>query len=126
MNVGTLLLRQVHPSWVQQGHVTSQAFKPMPKDQKKLSVYNGDLIDAEAAWAHFTGRLGYHSAGVLGVTVGECNQNGLQAAPDPQEKFPEHATIDFSPLADNQIEKAAKRLRTLAVNRGWQFQAENA
>jgi len=42
VNDSTLLHRQVNPAFVQSGRVTSQAFKPTPKDQGLLSVY--DLI----------------------------------------------------------------------------------
>ena len=52
MNNETLLLRQIHPSFIQAGHITSQAFRPTPKDQNKLSVYDGDQISAEDAWQH--------------------------------------------------------------------------
>ena len=43
----TLLLRQIHPSFVQDGRVTSQAFRPTPKDESLLSVYDGDQITPE-------------------------------------------------------------------------------
>ena len=36
-----LLHRQVHPSWIQEGRITSQAFSPTPKDLGLLSVYLG-------------------------------------------------------------------------------------
>jgi hypothetical protein len=55
MTGATFLLRQVHPSFVQAGRVTSQAFRPTPKDRSLLSVYDGDQITPEAAWIHFTG-----------------------------------------------------------------------
>ena len=38
----TLLLRQVHPSFLQDGVVSSQVFRPTPKDECKLSAYDGD------------------------------------------------------------------------------------
>lgn len=120
MNEGTLLLRQVHPSFVQEGRVTSQAFRPTPKDLKLLSVYDGDRIGAEAAWHHFTGRLGLPSVGVLAVTVGECAGEELPARPDP-EPFPEHAVIDFSAFSDGAIEKKGKKLKAKADARGWRF-----
>ena len=47
MTGATLLLRQIHPSFIQAGFVTSQAFRPTPKDQSKFSVYDGDLISSE-------------------------------------------------------------------------------
>lgn len=123
MNDDTLLHRQVHPSWIQQGRVTSQAFKPTPKDNHKVSVYDGDLVDARGSWRHFTGELGCESAGVLAVSVLECCEQQLNAYPDP-EPFPEHAVIDFTGHAENQIRKKAKSLRSFAQQRGWQFVPE--
>ena len=117
MNDSTLLFRQVNPSWFQNGRVTSQAFRPTPKDEFKLSVYDGDLIDAEASWQHFTKTL--DSIGTLALTVSECHELELEARPDP---FPEHAVIDFSGLRKNQIETKSKKLRVVADARGWQFQ----
>ena len=38
----TLFLRQIHPTFVQNGRPTSQAFRPTPKDENQLSVYNGE------------------------------------------------------------------------------------
>jgi hypothetical protein len=67
----TLLLRQIHPSFIDRDRVTSQAFRPTEKDRGKLSVYDGDLISAEGSWKHYTARV-LKSAGVLAVTVGEC------------------------------------------------------
>ena len=67
----TRLLRQIHPSFVQAGFVTSQAFRPTPKDESKLSVYDGDRITPEAAYTHYTTVWELASAGVLAVTVDE-------------------------------------------------------
>jgi hypothetical protein len=68
----SLLLRQIHPAFHQNGEVTSQAFRPTESHQFKLSVYNGDLIEAESAWQHFTLIQKRESIGVLGVAVTEC------------------------------------------------------
>lgn len=125
MNDATLLLRQVNPSWVQQGRVTSQAFKPTPKDHLRLSVYDGDLITAEASWRHFTEVLGHASVGALAVNMQECKDQQLTARSDP-EPFPEHAVIDFRGLSTNQIEKKSKRLNAAAASRGWRFRPSNA
>lgn len=125
MTDATMLLRQVHPSWVQQGRVTSQAFRPTPKDKHLLSVYDGDLITAADSWTHFSGTLGFPSVGVMAVSVAECSTLDLPARPDP-EPFPEHAVIDFSGLAENQIEKKGKRLKAKAEERGWLHQADRS
>lgn len=122
MNSDTLLHRQINPSWIQGGRVTSQAFKPTPKDQNRLSVYDGDLINAENAWRHYTQTLGFSSIGVLSVTVSECQSLELPVAPDPK-LFPEHAVIIFENLTNGQIEKKSKQLRAFAEARDWLFHA---
>ena len=120
----TLLLRQINPSWVQQDRVTSQAFRPTPKDERLLSVYDGDMITPEHSWKHYTKQLGHKSVGVMAVSVIECKGQELtvRLAPKP---FPEHAVIDFNGVGTNQIEKKSKRLRVAAESRGWQFRAES-
>ena len=120
MNSETLLLRQVHPSFVQNGRITSQAFTPTLRDQNRLSVYDGDLIEAEPAWIHYTSILGLQSNGVVAVTVAECVGNGLAARSDPID-YPEHALIDFSGLRGNRIRALARVLRLAAEKRGWLF-----
>jgi hypothetical protein len=119
----TELLRQVNPNFIQDGRVSSQVFRPTPKDQSCLSVYDGDLIEPSAAYAHFTSNLGFQSAGVQAVTVAECAGLDLPARPDP-EPFPEHAVIDFSAFQKRQVETKGKQLRNLAETRGWRYRAE--
>jgi hypothetical protein len=116
----TLLLRQIHPGFVQQGRVTSQAFRPTPKDQNRLSAYDGDRIDPPAAWRHYTSVLGLESAGVMAVSNAECREADLPVVPDP-DAFPEHVVIDFSGLGKGAVEKAAKKLRVRAETRGWLY-----
>ena len=122
MNSDTILLRQVHPIWIQQGRMTSQVFRPTPKDQQKLSVYDGDLICAEESWLHFTVDLGHMSAAVAGVTMGECTTENLSVRPDPAP-FPEHAVIDFAGISESKIRSLAKLLRARAEARGWLYVA---
>lgn len=37
-DAGELLHRQVHPNWIRDGRITSQAFRPTKKDDNKLSI----------------------------------------------------------------------------------------
>lgn len=121
MKEDTPLLRQVHPSFIQDGRVSSQAFRPTPKDDKKLSVYDGHAIAAPDAFEHYTKSLNQSSVGVMAVTCQECAQLELEAMDDPLENFPEHAVIDFSPYGTNATEKKAKILRKRAEERDWLF-----
>lgn len=123
MTPATLLLRQVNPSWIKNGRITSQVFKPTPKDEGCLSVYDGDQITAEASWRHYTIELEYRSVGVVAVTVCECKKHDLYVKHDP-EPFPEHVVIKFTGYSKSQIEKKAKRLKEAAETRGWQYEAD--
>lgn len=125
MTGNTLLFRQIHPSFVQNGHPTSQAFRPTPKDQSKLSVYDGDTIEAEASWIHYTTELQLASVGTMAITVDECTAEGFAVASDP-EPFPEHAVVDFTGLTDKECYKKSKKLQAKAIGRGWLYQATTA
>jgi len=94
---GTSLWRQVHPSFVDQGIPTTQAFRPTKKDDGKLSVDNGDMINAEQSDRDFTGK-GYASTGVLAVTVGECREMDLEVEDNRIDSPPAHALIVLSGL----------------------------
>ena len=123
MNESTLLLRQIHPSWVKGDRVTSQAFTPTPKDESRLSVYDGDQIAAEDSWCHFTQECGYQSDGVMAVTVGECVAHGREVVLD-SEPYREHAYIDFAGLSGNMSKKVGKALARSASERGWQYRPD--
>ena len=122
MNDNTIVFRQIHSSFVQAGFPTSQAFRPTPKDQSQLSVYDGDLISCEKAWSHYTTELGHASVGVMGLSVAECKAESLavRSAPEP---FPEHAVIDFAGLSDKECRSKAKKLQSKAVERDWLYRA---
>ncbi len=116
----TLLHRQVHPSFMRAGRVTSQAFRPTPKDKRKLSVYDGDIVTAAEAWDHFTTALGLVSVGVVAVNVAECAACSLAVTPDPLT-FRAHVLIDFTGLTENDVVRKGKVLAGHAVDRGWLY-----
>lgn len=121
MDAGTLLHRQVNPSWVQEGRPSSQTFKPTPKDEGKVSVYDGSMLNAEAAHTHFTTVLKLSSVGCVSVTIEECQEHSLSAVSDP-EPYPAHCVIDMTELSDGERRKKATRLTELARARGWTYQ----
>ncbi len=121
MNAETLLLRQIHPHWIQEGRVTSQAFRPTPKDENQLSVYDGDRITPEGSWRHYTAELKLSSVGVMAITHGQCDEQGLHVDPNGVP-FPEHVLIDFSGMNKKTVERTAKVLTGYARTRGWLYQ----
>jgi len=127
MNLQTLLHRQVNPSFVQANRVTSQVFRPTPKDDNLLSVSDGDQITAERAYQRFVCTSLGKSIGVLSVSVEECRSLDVQPIPDPIEEKGDqleqldHCVIDFRNKSGRQIEKIASQLRDGAVIRGWSY-----
>lgn len=122
MNNQTLLLRQVHPSFFPDGEISSQAFFPFPKDDGKLSVYDGDQITAEESHRHYTGQ-GLESIGVWAVNGEEVVSVGLTYRSDPVEGNDAHAVVDFCSLAEKECRKLAKRLKRFAADRGSLYRA---
>jgi hypothetical protein len=118
MNPQTTLLRQVHPNFIPDGQLTSQAFTPFPKDNGKLSVYDGDQISAADSHKHYTEVLGYQSESVWGLTCAEVSAAGLNSMPAPVNNSPHHAVVDFSSHSDKSIRKLAKKLKACAIARG--------
>jgi len=119
MNKDTLLYRQIHGRFIKpDGHVTSLAFRPLPKDESMLSVYDGDKILPEDAFIHFVETLGCSSVGILAVSGAECEQESLPVRED-YETHPYHALIDFSGKRDKECRKISERFREMAMKRGW-------
>jgi hypothetical protein len=118
----TLLHRQIHPDFVQDGFASSVAFRPNEADAGLMSVYDGDLIEAEGSWAHYTTVSKKKSAGVTAITASECAAEGLLARPDP-EPFPEHAVVDFTGVQEKHWRSKSKKLQVKAQARGWLYQA---
>ena len=120
MNDATFLYRVINSNYVQGDVVSSQAFRPRRIDRKRLSAYDGDQINPEAAWWHYTNDMSDPPVGVLAVTVAECRAERLPVQPDPVP-FPEHVLIDFTAFGTNQIKRKSESLRDKAVVRGWLY-----
>ena len=101
----------------------SLAFRPFPKDDGLLSVYDGDQISPNPSWQHYTKKLCFKSAGVWAVTVAESAACDLPAKLDPLADFPEHSVIAFTKHAKKQQEAKSKILAAKAEDRGCLFAA---
>lgn len=125
----TILYRQVHPHFIEDGIATSAAFRPSPKDKSMLSTYDGDMISAEFSHLHFTTTPVTtddgtpclpESDGVLAVSVLECRGTELRVIED-RAPFDEHISVDFSDFGTSAMKRKAKALRNIAMERGWQY-----
>lgn len=113
-----LLYRQVHPSWIQAGRPTSQAFRPTPKDAGLLSVSRGSCTTAEQAYRLHTEEKKCQSAGVWSVLVGDCAAVERTVHADPLTEpvhDAAHAVVDFTGLADPKARAVASVLKAKAV-----------
>ena len=119
-----LVFRQVHPKHCDGRNPNSVAFCPTPKDDAKLSVDDASLVTAEESWSHFTGKLGFKSAGTWAVSYEEIESAGdLTLMKDPLEDNAAHCLIDFSKVSSKgQIKKRAQLLAIKASARGCLFQ----
>lgn len=113
-----LLYRQVHPSWVQDGVPSSQAFRPTKKDAGMLSIALGSKTTPEGVFNHHTQVLKLQSAGTWAVTVAEVAGAGLSSYEQPRDDSPDHGFIDFRELGRGQTERSAKLLLANARERG--------
>jgi len=121
MTGATLILRQIHPNFVQDDFVSSVAFRPNEADKGLMSAYDGDPIAAEASWTHYTTVSKKKSVGTTGLPVDECAAENLSARPDPLP-FPEHAVVDFTGVEEKHWRTKSKKFQAKALARGWMYQ----
>ncbi len=120
----TQLLRQVHPTFIQNGEIGVVAFRPNDADQGLLSVDDGDLTTPENSYKHWTDVLKKKSVGVLAVTFEECASVELPAVSSPLENNPAHSHIDFTAYEKKDQRTKTKALLEFALARQWLFQPE--
>lgn len=127
----SLFYRQVNPNWLAGGVPSSQAFGPTPKDVDKLSVDDASKVSAEAAWRHFTEKLGLRSVGTWAVSLGEVEAAGelvLAASPivvaeDLAINNLAHCHVDFSQVSSKgRKRQKAQHLAMKATTRGCLYQ----
>jgi hypothetical protein len=103
---------------------SSQTFRPTPKDNGLLSMYNGEVFDAYTAFEHFISQ-GHRSVGVVAVTPAECESIPVPVLED-NDPFQGHCSLDYRTLSGTGIKKAASTLKANAQERGWLYKQENA
>jgi hypothetical protein len=118
MTEATLLYRQIHPTFVQAGRVTRQAFNPTEKDAGKLSVYDGDQISPSDALEHYTKELLLKSCGVMAIEKSQCTSLHIDVVCDG-DPIPAHAHLNFAPFSKSVRSVKAKQLASSAQKRGW-------
>lgn len=124
MDPDTLLLRQVHPAFVQSERITSQVFYPTEKDNNRLSTYSSEKFSAPDAFNHYTSELKLEAAGVVAVSCDECDTEELPYVED-NDPFDGHCYIDYNGLSNNKKKTKSKILKRRAEDRGWLYQTSS-
>ena len=128
MNNEKLLLRQIHPHFIQGSKASVGAFEagaiaftPNRNDNGKLSVYNGTKYSPKESFEHYEGFKGKDkTGGVMGVADSECQSLTLPTTED-NDPFDGHSYIDFVGKDDKQQKDCAKELKRIAHLRGWLY-----
>lgn len=118
-----IMLRQIHPSWLDGDAPSSIAFSPSPKDAAKLSVDRQSMATPQESYDLFKAN-GNSTCSVYGISIGEFREEKIicTAAPTSAEDGklpnPAHALADYSGIGTSQRKLCAKRLKQKALNRG--------
>lgn len=123
-----VLLRNVHPSFIDGELLSSQAFGPNTGDEGQLSVAQAAIVQSLHAYMDYTVTRGLKSVGVWAVSTLEVDGLGARSVDDRacDASLPEgHAYVDFRDLTSKRAEKRrATALRDAAQLRGCQFSPE--
>lgn len=119
-----IMLRQIPSNWLtDEGHVSSRAFRPFPKDDGCLSLSRMSMIAPKSSCLRHL-EAGYQTVGVMGVTVGEFGTVGVPVYEHRLRENDAHASAIYVGFSRRQSEKASKKLRTYARARNWLYQHE--
>jgi hypothetical protein len=124
-NADELVWRNVNPKFIESGVVSSQAFRPTPKDKRKMSGAREDKVSADKHFHEFTNDLGLESAGVWAVSVREANAQDVRCVYDaeslnrPPDPCPTgHTYFDFQPHGNSAQRRIGRILSDNAQQRG--------
>jgi len=78
------------------------------------------MITPDDAYNHYTKVLRNASCGVVAVSKGECESQGLSVIED-RVPYPEHISILYNSKSSKESDRIAIKLKRLATDRGWLF-----
>jgi hypothetical protein len=122
-NQSEIMLRQIHPKFLENGEPASDRFRPSERDANMLSVDRSSIVTAAQSHNNYT-KAGLSSAAVFGLSVAEFRVETIDCLEDPiagdatTPTNPAHALADYSPHTSKKQKLIAKRLKRAAVARG--------
>lgn len=114
-----LLMRQVHPSMMQEGRLWSGAFAPTKADNGLLSTDRDSLISPKEAYERYLKLKALTQAGgTWGVSVNEFSEIDLFCYSDPLHDNDAHSLVDFAAKGKAMEKGLGKRAYAKASARG--------
>ena len=118
MRPETLMLRQVNSQWIQDGRLSSLAFRASRQHDFLISVYDGSAISPLDSMDHFKEVAGLDTVGVWAVTVAEAGSHGVPVELSPIKGNPFHAHLDCRERSGGELKRLSNHLRNSADARG--------
>jgi hypothetical protein len=118
-----ILLRQIHPKFIENGEPSSDRFRPSEQDANLLSLDREALVTPSESHANYTA-TGKLSEAVFGLSVLEFQDENIICSEDPivkTETIPAnraHCLADYSAHALKQQKIIGKKLKRVALARG--------
>ena len=118
-----LLLRNVHPHFVNNGRVGSGGFTPSEAHNFELSVDLSVLSSPLESFERHTSQNGLPSAGVFAVTVGDFENNEVEIKEDRLPENVSHMLADFGAIkaqSRSAVKRVGRKLAAVATQNGQQ------
>ncbi|WP_288266518.1 hypothetical protein [uncultured Bifidobacterium sp.] len=118
-NSKDVCFRNVHPEFITNGTVSSQAFRPSDNDNGQLSTARSSKVGAQQHYQEFT-HFGHKSAGVYQISTNDIQEAGLrwvdnEANQEESLHMTGHAYLDYRIYSNSQIKKKARNLSRKAT-----------
>jgi hypothetical protein len=118
-----ILLRQIHPKFIENGEPSSDRFRPSENDANMLSLDRAALVTPADSHLNYV-EAGRASAAVFGLSVSEFQSEKVTCVEDPIEATgstsanPAHSLADYSAHQLKQQKIIGKKLKRVAIARG--------
>ncbi|HOY80018.1 MAG TPA: hypothetical protein PLN33_19555 [Hyphomonadaceae bacterium] len=123
-NPEEVMLRQVHPNFVQEGRPASRAFRPNSDDSGLFSSDRSAIVTPQQAYEAYQHK-DRATGGCWGVTIDEYSALNLDSYSDPLVDNGAHALVDFTPHEERLWRSLSKRIHKAAQDRGCLFTADD-
>ena len=116
-----IMLRNVHPHFLNNGRVGSGGFVPSAEHEYQLSLDDSSLSSPKKSRERHETTFGLASAGVFGVAVAEFETYSIECNSDPIPNNDAHVLADFDlvkEVSTKNLRNTGRKLAAIATQRG--------